>query len=100
MGTIQAAVWDLTSNTLPPYVEPGSVDVILLIFVLSALHPSEWANAVSNVHKVGRLSHFIHAEGAADDPITAVETGREGPNPRLRPIRPHTTAIQGWTPSG
>ncbi|KAM5534498.1 hypothetical protein V8D89_011830 [Ganoderma adspersum] len=59
MGTIQAAVWDLTSNTLPPHVEPGTVDIILLIFVLSALHPCEWANAVSNVHKLlkpgGRL---------------------------------------------
>ncbi|KAI1790240.1 methyltransferase [Ganoderma leucocontextum] len=52
VGTIQAAVWDLTSTTLPPHVDPESVDVILLIFVLSALHPSEWANAVSNVHKM------------------------------------------------
>ncbi|RPD64512.1 methyltransferase [Lentinus tigrinus ALCF2SS1-7] len=52
VGTIQAAVWDLTSPTLPPDLEPGSVDIIVLIFVLSALHPSEWANAVSNVHKL------------------------------------------------
>ncbi|TFK92452.1 methyltransferase [Polyporus arcularius HHB13444] len=52
VGTIQSAVWDLTSHTLPPDLEPGSVDIIILIFVLSALHPSEWANAVSNVHKL------------------------------------------------
>ena len=55
-GKIQAAVWDLTSTTLPPDLEPESVDIIVLIFVLSALHPNEWRNAVSNVHKVIVLS--------------------------------------------
>ncbi|EJF64335.1 methyltransferase [Dichomitus squalens LYAD-421 SS1] len=52
IGKIQAAVWDLTSPTLPPDLEPGSVDIIVLIFVLSALHPNEWHNAVSNMHKL------------------------------------------------
>ena len=69
VGTIQAAVWDLTSPTLPPGLEPGSVDIIILIFVLSALHPSEWANAVSNVHKV-TLVHKLtsHHERLTIDP--------------------------------
>ncbi|KAI0831972.1 methyltransferase [Trametes gibbosa] len=52
LGTIEAAVWDLTAPTLPPALEPGSVDILTLVFVMSALHPQEWANAVSNVHKL------------------------------------------------
>ncbi|KAI9062762.1 methyltransferase [Trametes sanguinea] len=55
LGTIDAAVWDLTSFELPPGLEPGSVDIITLVFVMSALHPQEWANAVSNIHKPGGL---------------------------------------------
>ncbi|KAF9819346.1 hypothetical protein IEO21_02234 [Rhodonia placenta] len=51
-GSIKAAVWDLSSDQLPSEVEPESVDIIILIFVLSALHPSEWRCAVSNVHKM------------------------------------------------
>ncbi|KAI0358186.1 methyltransferase [Trametes cingulata] len=52
LGTIEAAVWDLTSSELPPGLEPGSVDILTLVFVMSALHPREWANAVSNIHKL------------------------------------------------
>ncbi|EMD39099.1 hypothetical protein CERSUDRAFT_112791 [Gelatoporia subvermispora B] len=52
VGSIQAGVWDLTSFSPPPNVEPGSVDIILLIFVMSALHPHEWQNAISNLHKL------------------------------------------------
>ncbi|KAL1940742.1 hypothetical protein VTO73DRAFT_7783 [Trametes versicolor] len=52
LGTIEAAVWDLTSPTLPPGLEPGSVDILTLVFVMSALHPKEWAGAVSNIHKL------------------------------------------------
>lgn len=52
VGSIKAAVWDLSSDQLPTEVEPESVDIIILIFVLSALHPSEWRRAVLNVHKM------------------------------------------------
>ncbi|KAI0332694.1 methyltransferase [Cubamyces sp. BRFM 1775] len=52
LGTIESAVWDLTSSELPPGLEPSSVDIITLVFVLSALHPKEWANAISNIHKL------------------------------------------------
>ncbi|KAH8104110.1 methyltransferase [Cristinia sonorae] len=52
VGTIQSAVWDLSSSSLPPNVEPGSVDIIILVFVLSALHPSEWCQAIQNVYKM------------------------------------------------
>ncbi|KAI0091609.1 methyltransferase [Irpex rosettiformis] len=52
VGSINAAVWDLSSNDLPPEMEPGSVDIITMIFVLSALHPHEWAQAIANVHRL------------------------------------------------
>ncbi|KAJ3711001.1 hypothetical protein C8R42DRAFT_596500, partial [Lentinula raphanica] len=53
-GSIHSAVWDLTStnDTLPPGLSPGSVDIVILVFVLSALHPDEWASAIRNVHRV------------------------------------------------
>lgn len=28
------------------------MDIVVMIFVLSALHPKEWMNAVANVYKV------------------------------------------------
>ena len=48
---IRAEVWDVasTTETLPPGLEPGSVDVVLMVFVFSALNPREWAQAVRNV---------------------------------------------------
>ncbi|KAF4464979.1 actin filament-binding [Fusarium albosuccineum] len=50
--SIQADVWDVTSDSLPPGLEEGSVDVAVLIFIFSALSPDQWAKAVSNVHRV------------------------------------------------
>ncbi|TFK71428.1 methyltransferase [Pluteus cervinus] len=53
IGSIHAAVWDITSSTgLPPDLEPASVDVVILVFVLSALHPDEWQTAINNVHQM------------------------------------------------
>lgn len=55
VGSIQAAVWDLScENSLPPGVAPGSVDIVVLVFVLSALHPDEWEKAVRNIHRMLR----------------------------------------------
>jgi len=59
VGTIHASVWDLTSpDGLPPGLEPGTVDIAILVFVLSALHPEEWARAVNNIHRVRILLHY------------------------------------------
>ncbi|KAF7555528.1 hypothetical protein G7046_g6543 [Stylonectria norvegica] len=49
---IQADVWDISSDSLPPDLEEGSVDVAILIFIFSALSPDQWAQAVRNVHRV------------------------------------------------
>ncbi|KAJ7272735.1 methyltransferase [Mycena haematopus] len=51
-GTIAADVWDLTSDSLPEGVEPASADIMIMVFVFSALHPDEWLKAVTNVHKI------------------------------------------------
>ncbi|KZT00582.1 methyltransferase [Laetiporus sulphureus 93-53] len=52
VGSIHAAVWDLTSSELPPGTDVESVDIIVLIFVFSALQPAEWRKAVTNIHKI------------------------------------------------
>ncbi|KAF3920701.1 hypothetical protein ABW21_db0209530 [Orbilia brochopaga] len=50
---VSASVWDLgnAGGTLPEGVEEGSIDVVILIFVFSALHPDQWAHAVRNVNR-------------------------------------------------
>ncbi|KAI9636203.1 S-adenosylmethionine-dependent methyltransferase [Dioszegia hungarica] len=59
-GILNAAVWDITAkpspnamdgvdHTIPEGVHPGSVDIITAIFVLSALHPKEWVQAIHNM---------------------------------------------------
>ncbi|KFZ17717.1 hypothetical protein V502_04450 [Pseudogymnoascus sp. VKM F-4520 (FW-2644)] len=49
---IQADVWDAAGPELPPGLEEGSVDVVLMIFIFSALSPSQWQQAVSNIYRV------------------------------------------------
>ncbi|KXN90683.1 tRNA(Thr) (cytosine(32)-N(3))-methyltransferase [Leucoagaricus sp. SymC.cos] len=50
-GSITASVWDITSsNGLPADVAPGSVDIVVLVFVMSALHPNEWGRAINNIY--------------------------------------------------
>jgi tRNAThr (cytosine32-N3)-methyltransferase len=48
----RAFVWDLTNENIPDCIEPGSLDFVVLIFVLSAIHPDTWKQAVTNVYKV------------------------------------------------
>jgi tRNAThr (cytosine32-N3)-methyltransferase len=53
--TLQADVWDAAGtgeNVLPPGLEAGSVDVVVMIFIFSALSPRQWAQAVKNVWNV------------------------------------------------
>jgi tRNAThr (cytosine32-N3)-methyltransferase len=33
-------------------VEPETVDIVILVFVMSALHPDEWGRAIANIHRV------------------------------------------------
>ncbi|KAI8973652.1 S-adenosyl-L-methionine-dependent methyltransferase [Mycotypha africana] len=49
----KAFVWDLSSDKIPDdEIEPESLDIIVLIFVLSALAPEQWDQAVTNIHKL------------------------------------------------
>ncbi|WWD07455.1 hypothetical protein V865_005555 [Kwoniella europaea PYCC6329] len=41
---------DKKTYSLPEGIQPGSVDVISVIFVLSALHPREWDQAIHNLY--------------------------------------------------
>ena len=49
---IQADVWDVAGDDLPPGLGPGTVEVVVMIFIFSALSPSQWQKAVSNIHRV------------------------------------------------
>jgi tRNAThr (cytosine32-N3)-methyltransferase len=55
---IQADVWDVAASEdsenggLPPGMKEGSVDVVLMIFIFSALNPRQWDQAVKNIWRV------------------------------------------------
>jgi tRNAThr (cytosine32-N3)-methyltransferase len=49
---IQADVWDAAGDELPEGLEEGSVDVVIMIFIFSALSPSQWDQCVQNIYKV------------------------------------------------
>jgi tRNAThr (cytosine32-N3)-methyltransferase len=49
---VQADVWDVASENLPPGIEEGTVDVVLMIFIFSALSPKQWEQAVRNIYRV------------------------------------------------
>lgn len=51
---ICASVWDISSDDLPDSLEEGSVDVVLLVFIFSALSPMQWGAAVRNVWRALR----------------------------------------------
>ncbi len=51
---IKASVWDISSDELPPDLTEESVDVVLLIFIFSALNPLQWDAAVKNVWRALR----------------------------------------------
>ncbi|ORX85625.1 methyltransferase [Basidiobolus meristosporus CBS 931.73] len=52
IGRSKAFVWDLTDTNLPECVEPGSIDVIVLVFVVSAINPKCWNQVVTNLNKL------------------------------------------------
>ncbi|SCV66995.1 BQ2448_5641 [Microbotryum intermedium] len=48
---LTSSVWDLASPSgLPPTLAPASVDIAILIFCFSALHPLQWSQAFENLH--------------------------------------------------
>lgn len=49
---LRAEVWDVSSKELPPGLEEGTVDVVILVFIFSALHPSQWKQAAENIWRL------------------------------------------------
>ncbi|KAK4615909.1 tRNA(Thr) (cytosine(32)-N(3))-methyltransferase [Fulvia fulva] len=49
---LRADVWDAAGEEMPPGVEEGSVDVVLMIFIFSALAPSQWSKCVENIWRL------------------------------------------------
>ena len=49
---IQADVWDVAGDESPPGLGEGDVDYVLMIFIFSALSPSQWKQAVHNIYKL------------------------------------------------
>lgn len=52
---MQADVWDVAGTgdeSMPPGLGPASVDVAILVFIFSALSPSQWKQAVANVARL------------------------------------------------
>lgn len=50
-----ADVWDVAAEgegSLPPGLGEGSVDVVVLIFIFSALAPEQWEQALRNIYRV------------------------------------------------
>ena len=48
-----STTWDLSSaEGIPKEVERESVDLVVMIFVWSALHPDEWERAMKNLYEV------------------------------------------------
>ena len=50
---MRAETWDVSDpNGLPEYIQPGSMDVVILVYIFSALHPNQWEAAIANIAKV------------------------------------------------
>ncbi|KAL5121815.1 hypothetical protein ACEQ8H_000030 [Pleosporales sp. CAS-2024a] len=55
---IHAHVWDVAAEPdthnggLPPGLREGSVDLVLMIFIFSALHPRQWDQALRNLWRL------------------------------------------------
>lgn len=48
-GRLRAEVWDVAGNAMPEGLSAGCVDVVVLIFIFSALNPKQWLRAVKNI---------------------------------------------------
>lgn len=58
-GTVRAEVWDVASDNLPDGLEDDSVDIIIMIFIFSALNPKQWDQALKNVNRLLRPGGYV-----------------------------------------
>ena len=59
VGKVRAEVWDAASGELPDGLGAGSCDVIIMIFIFSALSPRQWEKAVHNVHRLLKPGGYV-----------------------------------------
>lgn len=52
VGRMRAEVWDVAGESLPEGIAEKSADVVVMIFIFSALNPNQWTQAVKNVWRV------------------------------------------------
>lgn len=81
-ATNGASETEVKQSSLPEGVEPNSVDIAIMIFVLSALHPLEWQRAIANVYKVSNwLASSCSPYSPDIGPWPDAETRRNGLHP-------------------
>lgn len=81
---IRAHHWDLSSAELPPELLENSIDMITSIFVLSALHPTEFRQAIINIHKVSSQAKSLAWNVRSTlTSLLAPEAGRHAPVSRF-----------------
>lgn len=53
-GIAHLSVWDLANpdGKIPDGMEENSADIVIMVFVFSALHPDQWKHAVNNLSKI------------------------------------------------
>ena len=49
---ISAENWDVAGDSVPPGIDDESIDVVLMVFIFSALSPQQWRSAVMNIWRV------------------------------------------------
>ena len=77
---VRASVWDVASREdapLPEGVEEGSVDVVVMVFVFSALSPEQWDRAVGNVWRVLKEGGEVCFRDYGKGDLTQVRFKRE-----------------------
>jgi len=51
-AVLRADVWDVAGGELPPGLAVGEVDLVLMIFIFSALSPDQWTQALRNIYSL------------------------------------------------
>lgn len=59
VGSMQAEVWDAASDNLPESMKENSVDVIIMIFIFSALNPAQWQQTLKNIRRLLKPGGFV-----------------------------------------
>jgi tRNAThr (cytosine32-N3)-methyltransferase len=59
IGQVRAEVWDAASEELPAGLGEGSCHVVVMIFIFSALSPTQWTQAMKNVYRLLQPGGYV-----------------------------------------